>query len=73
MNSFLLNRALGTISPHALAKAQNTRLVYALQPSNDVAFSIKRPDDVSQSHPDRDPVARGNVAHSAGVSEQYRY
>ena len=69
MNSFLLNRALGAISPQALATAQNTRLVYALQPSSDVVLSIKRPDaETERDYSDERSIARGSVAHPAGVN-----
>lgn len=69
MNSFLLNRALGTISPQALAKAQHTRLLYALQPSNDVVLSIKSPVSYTQEvRTDESDITRGSVAHPAGVN-----
>ena len=63
MNSFLLNRSLGSISPAALARAQNTRLVHAIQPASDVSLSIKAPDSDS----DEDALRNG-VAHPAGVN-----
>lgn len=66
MNSFLLNRALGSVSPQALAKAQNSRLLYALQPANDVSLSIKKPiDHEADGENDREKVG---VAHPAGVN-----
>ncbi|KAL1304677.1 hypothetical protein AAFC00_003633 [Neodothiora populina] len=69
MNSFLLNRALGTISPQHLARAQNSRLLHALQPSNDTALSIKSPsDEAIAGQPDEVNIERGCVAHPAGVN-----
>lgn len=69
MNSFLLNRALGTISPQALARAQNTRLLYALQSSNDVVLSIKSPVSATQEgRTEEIDITRGSVAHPAGVN-----
>lgn len=74
MNSYLLNRALGTISHQALAKAQNTRLLHHLQPSDDIALSIKSPDGaaVETETPDENSssssIKRGYVAHPAGVN-----
>lgn len=66
MNSFLLNRALGSISPQALAKAQNSRLLYALQPANDVSLSINKP--VDHEAEDGNGRGKGGVAHPAGVN-----
>jgi len=70
MNSFLLNRALGTISPQALERAQNTRLIYGLQPSTDIALSIEKPGKKPDEHgsPDGESVVRRSVAHAAGVN-----
>ncbi|CAK3841490.1 related to DNA excision repair ERCC-8 [Lecanosticta acicola] len=63
MNSFLLNRQLGSISPQALAKAQNNRLLKALAAAPDVNFALQ------------DAGARASntagirdVAHAAGVN-----
>lgn len=41
MNSFLLNRQLGSITPQAFATAQNDRLVRNLQAAPDVTFSLQ--------------------------------
>lgn len=65
MNSFLLNRALGAISPQSLAKAQNTRLLHSLQPANDVTLSIKK--QSNETSDDDNNIKRG-VAHPAGVN-----
>lgn len=68
MNSFLLNRQLGSISPQALASAQNDRLLKSLQAAPNVKFALK-------AHPENDGTASEhsasstkNVAHAAGVS-----
>lgn len=69
MNSFLLNRALGTLSPQALARAQNTRLLYALHSSNDAVLSIKQPENIERGgRADETNIKRGCVAHPAGVN-----
>lgn len=62
MNSFLLNRQLGTINPQELANAQNNRLLKALQPASGVNFALQPP-DISR----RDLHTR-DLAHAAGVS-----
>ncbi|KAI9724504.1 MAG: hypothetical protein M1812_000572 [Candelaria pacifica] len=38
MNSYLLNRSLGSISPQALERAQTRRLLHAIQPAPGVRF-----------------------------------
>lgn len=38
MNSFLLNRSIGSISPEAFQRAQTARLVHAIQPAPGVRF-----------------------------------
>ena len=69
MNSFILSRALGTISPQTFARAHNTYLVYALQPSSDIALSIKPPSKhLGDERLDDGQIARESVAHPAGVN-----
>ncbi|CAD0110788.1 unnamed protein product [Aureobasidium uvarum] len=63
MNSFLLNRALGSVSPAALARSQNTRLVYSIQPASHVSLSINPPDTTNE-----EDALRNGVAHPAGVN-----
>jgi DNA excision repair protein ERCC-8 len=63
MNSFLLNRALGSVSAAALARSQNTHLVHSLQPASHVSLSIS-PLDLGN---DQDALQNG-VAHPAGVN-----
>jgi DNA excision repair protein ERCC-8 len=60
MNSFLLNRQLGSISPQALAKAQNQRLLQSLQSADSVTFARRTVDDGSSEY--------AGIAHAAGVS-----
>lgn len=65
MNSFLLNRQIGSISPQNLAQAQNERLLRSLQPVPKIYFARQRSEDVAQSN----VVANArSVAHSAGVN-----
>lgn len=83
MNTFLLNRALGSVSPQALARAQNERLLHSLQPAKDVSLSYKediegqRPHERSQLELDDDHgIFEGDdrtsnktaIAHPAGVN-----
>lgn len=63
MNSFLLNRQLGSISPQALAKAQNSRLLKALAPASDVNFALQEPTASSANL-----TGTRDVAHAAGVN-----
>lgn len=73
MNSFLLNRTIGSISPPVLQRAQTTRLVHAISPAPGVQFlneqtgpevasSTDRHDD------DRDASTEHIWAHKAGVN-----
>lgn len=41
MNSYLLNRALGTIAPSTFHTAQTARLVHHLEPAPGIRFSSK--------------------------------
>lgn len=68
MNSFLLNRQLGSISPQALASAQNERLLRSLQAASNVGFALKshsESDGAAQAEP---PTNAKKLAHVAGVS-----
>ncbi|KAF2159053.1 hypothetical protein M409DRAFT_30474 [Zasmidium cellare ATCC 36951] len=62
MNSFLLNRQLGSISPRELANAQNNRLLKALQSASNVNFALQEPDGSRNDAHTRD------LAHASGVS-----
>lgn len=63
MNSFLFSRALGSISPAALARSQNERLVHSIQPASHISLSIKPPDTDNA-----EDALRGGIAHPAGVN-----
>lgn len=64
MNSFLLNRQLGSIDPQTFASAQNDRLVRALQIAPALEFGQREAasDGSSESN------ARTCIAHAAGVN-----
>ena len=68
MNSFLLNRQLGSISPQNLVSAQSNRLLRSLQAVPNVHFAVdgKREPDATGS--DGNSADAKNVAHAAGVS-----
>lgn len=71
MNSFLLNRALGTISPQAFARSQNTRLLHAIQPASDVTFSVNGVaglDPDPNEHGSAYGQPKAGLAHPAGVN-----
>jgi len=69
MNSFLLNRQLGSISPQTLARAQNTRLLQSLQAAPDVRFSLNLERDRDDGGAlERDAAPRRATAHAAGVN-----
>lgn len=42
MNSYLLNRALGSVTPNEFHVAQTTRLVHNLEPAPGIRFSSHR-------------------------------
>ncbi|WPH03827.1 Hypothetical protein R9X50_00671000 [Acrodontium crateriforme] len=65
MNSFLLNRQLGSISPQALAKAQNERLLESIQAAPLVHFSNQHPTSVAT---EQRVAAEKYIAHKAGVN-----
>jgi hypothetical protein len=74
MNSYLLNRALGSITPHSFHVAQTTRLVHHLEPAPRIRFSSQR--DISGGQSERDSalfdanagIESDTVAHRAGVN-----
>lgn len=61
MNSFLLNRQLGTIGQQTLAKAQNNRLLHSLQAAPNIQFTLQTSSGTGNT---QEKV----VAHGAGVS-----
>lgn len=71
MNSFLLNRQLGSVSPETFAKAQNHRLLRSLQAAPDVQFALRPPESSSgnaQSNGIAKPSQGRAIAHAAGVN-----
>lgn len=79
MNSFLLNRQLGSVSQQAFASAQNNRLLRSLQAAPDAKFFLWSPDDSiitgNSGQTARTLVpnsitrpAKTSSAHSSGVS-----
>ncbi|KXS95698.1 hypothetical protein AC578_840 [Pseudocercospora eumusae] len=63
MNSFLLNRQLGAISPRSLAQAQNARLLGNLQPALD-QFVL----EASDGRASNGELKAKALAHAAGVA-----
>lgn len=76
MNAYLLNRALGSISPSTFHVAQTTQLVQQLEPAPGIRFSARRDISVgnSQAGNGHSPQNAGVVfddevyAHKAGVN-----
>ncbi|KAK4542115.1 hypothetical protein LTR36_007146 [Oleoguttula mirabilis] len=69
MNSFLLSRQAGIISPHALALAQSNRLLQALQTAPNVHFALTRRETSAVDGPSsRGALGLASVAHAAGVN-----
>ena len=64
MNSFLLNRQLGTIAPEVLVRAQHERLLTALQPAPHISFALQQ----SAERPRNDSPRTVDLAHAAGVN-----
>lgn len=64
MNSYLLNRTLGSISPHSFHIAQTTHLVHHLEPAPGIRFSSRKIDHSSEELPAKDDI----VAHKSGVN-----
>ena len=67
MNSFLLNRALGSVSHQALARAQNNQLLHSLQSAKNVSLSYKPIQDGGAQTLDENEGPRV-PAHPAGVN-----
>jgi len=74
MNSFLLNRALGSVSSNVFHVAQTTRLVHNLEPAPGIRFSSLRAPrrtesrgDATPSDDEHDPT-EDEVAHNSGVN-----
>lgn len=69
MNSYLLNRTLGSISPSTFHVAQTTRLVHHLEPAPGIRFSSHQPQQAGE-HTEEDGLDTENeaFAHKAGVN-----
>lgn len=74
MNSFLLNRALGSVSSNTFHVAQTSRLVHNLEPAPGIRFSsLRAPQrnksrgDTTPSDEEHDPT-EDEVAHNSGVN-----
>lgn len=69
MNSYILNRALGSISPTTFHVAQTTRLVHHIEPAPGIRFSSRKPRQIENTieENEEDP---GNelLAHKSGVN-----
>jgi DNA excision repair protein ERCC-8 len=72
MNSFLLNRQLGSICPQALSAAQNQRLLSALQLAPNTKFHWRFEEHATSiAGEDGNTPARSELhskAHAAGVN-----
>lgn len=74
MNSYLLNRALGSVNPNEFHVAQTTRLVHNLEPAPGIRFSSRRaatPTDQSEDVAPLDQelgVTAEVFAHKSGVN-----
>jgi len=76
MNSYLLNRSLGTISPVAFHIAQSTRLVHGLEPAPSIRFAGSHHHSAALnrivSEPVEESLRDGDLedvwAHKAGVN-----
>lgn len=64
MNSFLLNRHIGSVSPQALASAQNNRLLRAVQAAPTVRFVLED----AQHNAESGATNVKSLAHAAGVN-----
>lgn len=71
MDSFLLNRQLGSVSHEAFARAQNHTLLRSLQAAPDVHLALKKSDSSSKDaeRPTHvKPSQAHPIAHAAGVN-----
>jgi len=67
MNTFLLNRALGSVSHQSLARAQNDRLVHSIQLASNIKLSYNGSEGTNKVNPE-DGSTKVPVAHPAGVN-----
>lgn len=69
MNSYLLNRTLGSISPSTFHVAQTTRLVHHLEPAPGIRFSSRsQPQQAEHTEEDELDPENEAFAHKAGVN-----
>ncbi|KAJ5095903.1 hypothetical protein NUU61_005259 [Penicillium alfredii] len=72
MNSYLLNRALGSVAPNTFHVAQTTQLVHHLEPGPGIRFSSRRPaPSRSENNTPLNPgldLPEEVFAHKAGVN-----
>lgn len=70
MNSYLLNRTLGSIPPSTFHVAQTTRLVHHLEPAPGIRFSSRSQPQQAEEHTEEDGLDLENdtFAHKAGVN-----
>jgi len=67
MNTFLLNRALGSVSQQSLARAQNDRLVHSIQLASHTKLSYNGGEGIS-TVASENGLTKVPVAHPAGVN-----
>lgn len=75
MNSYLLNRALGSVSSNAFHVAQTSRLVHNFEPAPGIRFSSRRAAPADRSQDDGTPLDEELVpiveevyAHKSGAN-----
>lgn len=69
MNSYILNRAIGSISPTTFHVAQTTRLVHHLEPAPGIRFSSRRPQQVGNTTEENEEGPENELlAHKSGVN-----
>lgn len=69
MNSYILNRALGSISPTTFHVAQTTRLVHHLEPAPSIQFSSRKPRQVGNTIEESEGEPENELlAHKSGVN-----
>ncbi|GAB1212281.1 hypothetical protein ATERTT37_001413 [Aspergillus terreus] len=68
MNSYLINRTLGSISPHSFHVAQTTRLVHNLEPAPGIRFSSLRTEEPPDGDDAELPADEDILAHKSGVN-----
>lgn len=75
MNSYLLNRALGSVIPREFHRAQTHRLVHNIEPAPGIRFSSRKASaPTDQSEDDVAPldqelgIAAEVVSHKSGVN-----